>query len=264
MTAADPWGLAARVAVVTGGGSGIGLGIAAALADAGARVAVLDRRGAAAAAAGLAGARGYDCDVSDPAAVTAVAAAVAADLGPVTVLVNNAGMIRPGALADLPLADWNALLAVNLTGYFLCAQSFAAPMRAAGGGSIVHIASIAAHHPTPMTGAYSVAKAGVAMLSRQIAVEWGPDGIRSNCVNPGMILTPLSQAMYDRPGVTAARTAAIPGGRIGTPADIAEAALFLASPRSAYVSGAEITVDGAFTRNTLGLIPRAGYDRQGG
>jgi glucose 1-dehydrogenase len=205
--------------------------------------------------------RAIPCDVSDPAAVVAAAGLVADAFGPCDVLVNNAGMIRPGALADLSLADWNLLLSVNLTGYFLCAQAFGAQMRAAGGGgALVHVASIASHHATPMTGAYSVAKAGVMMLSRQLAIEWGGDGIRSNAVNPGMILTPLSQSMYDRPGVAEARAGAIPAGRIGRPEDVAEAVLFLAGARAAYVTGEEITVDGGFVRNLLNLVPRAGYE----
>ena len=259
--------LAGRVCVVTGAASGIGRGIALALARSGGRVAVLDR--------GMAGAeetaalilrsggegKAVACDVSDPAGITAAAAICASQLGPCDVLVNNAGIIKLGALDTLPLADWNALLSVNLTGYFLCAQAFGRQMRATGRGSIVHIASIAGTHATAFSGAYSVAKAGVTMLSRQLAIEWGADGIRSNCVHPGMILTPLSQSMYDEPGVTERRSAAIPAGRIGTPHDIAEAVCFLASDRASYITGDEITVDGGFTRGLMGLIPRAGYER---
>jgi len=260
----DPFGLNGKVVVVTGAASGIGRGIALTLADAGAQVAILDRaadasRGVADEIGAMGGrAIGLGCDVSDAGAVQAAADAVATGLGPCDVLVNNAGMIRAGALATLSLQDWNALLSVNLTGYFLCAQTFRHQMLGRG-GAMVHVASIAASHATPNAGAYSVAKAGVGMLSRQLALEWAGDGIRSNTVNPGMIRTALSESMYSRPGVAEARASAIPSGRIGVPQDIAEAVLFLASPRSDYVNGAEITVDGGFTRNVLGLVPRAGY-----
>ena len=169
-------------------------------------------------------------------------------------------MILPGPLSELSIENWHKVLSVNLTGYFLCAQTFGLGMLAQRRGALVHIASIAADHPTPNSGAYSVAKAGVKMLSRQLAIEWGPSGIRSNVINPGLIYTALSADMYSRPGVTEAREATIPNRRIGKPKDIVDAVLFLSSDRSEYVNGAEITVDGAFTSNLLSLIPRAGYD----
>ena len=263
---ADWLGLHGKACAVTGAGGGIGRAIALGLARAGGRVALLDRDEAGTAETLRhiqdAGAEtiAVPCDVSDPAAVTAAAAAAQRQLGPCGVLVNNAGLLRPGPLATLPVAEWNLLLSVNLTGYFLCAQAFGAQMRAAGGGAIVHVASIAGSHATGFGGAYSVAKAGIVMLSRQIATEWGGDGIRSNVVSPGMILTPLSQSFYDDPEVTRRRSAVIPAGRIGQPGDIAEAVLFLASARAAYITGDEITVDGGFTRGIMGMIPRPGYE----
>ena len=102
------------------------------------------------------------------------------------------------------------------------------------------------------------------MLSRQLATEWAPHGIRSNCVSPGMIQTPLSQSFYDQPGAAERRAAVIPSARIGQPQDVADAVAFLASPRAAYVNGDEVVVDGAFTRGIMGFIPRAGYERTGG
>ncbi len=260
------FGLKDRVAVVTGGGSGIGQAIAIGLAGAGAKVSVLDRDEAQASqtvdlitSTGGTG-RAIGCDVSDFADVEAAAAAVKGTDGPVEILVNNAAIIRPGGLMDLPLEDWNALLSVNLSGYFICAQIFGRQMKANGGGAIVNNGSIAARNPTPKTGAYSVAKAGVAMLSRQIAVEWGAAGIRSNCVSPGMILTPFSKTMYDQPGIMEARCATIPARRIGEPVDIVQAVLFLASDQAGYITGADIGIDGGFAGNLLGMVPRAGYD----
>lgn len=260
------FGLKEKIIVVTGAGSGIGRGIALAAAAEGARVAVLDlNQEGAAETARLAVEKGgaamaLRCDVSSEASVAAAAEAVRAQWGEADMLVNNAGMIRPGPLDSLPLSEWNLLLSVNLTGAFICAQIFGRPMRARGRGALVHVSSIAAEHATPNSGAYSVAKAGLTMLSRQLAVEWGPAGVRSNAVHPGLIYTPLSAGMYDRPGVTEARSGAIPSGRIGKPDDIAQAVLFLASDRADYVNGQEITVDGGFTANLLNLIPRAGYD----
>ena len=270
-SATDPFGLTGRVCVVTGAGSGIGRAIALTLAGAGGRIAVLDRNEAGSmetvqqVQALGAQALAIGCDTSDPDSVQSAAQRSAAELGPCDVLVNNAGVLRPGALESLSLAEWNQVLSVNLTGYFLCAQAFGRQMRENGtqsgksGGALVHIASIAAEHATAFTGSYSVAKAGITMLSRQLALEWGGYGIRSNAVHPGLIVTPMSQAFYDVPGTTERRSKAVPAGRIGRPDDIAQAVLFLASPRSAYISGEEITVDGGFTRMLMGLIPRTGY-----
>ena len=266
----DTSGLGGRVCVVTGAGSGIGRAIALALAREGARVAVLDLNidGAARTAEqveALGGqAAAFACDTSNAPSVAQAAAQTAAAFGLCDVLVNNAGILRPGPLDTLTVDEWSKVLSVNLTGYFICAQAFGKQMRAKAGaqagGAIVHIASIAAAHATPNAGAYSVAKAGIEMLSQQLAVEWGGFGIRSNAVHPGMILTPMSQAFYDQPGVTKRRSQAVPAGRIGAPEDIAQAVLFLASDRAAYISGQSLTVDGGFTRMLMGLIPRSGYE----
>ena len=267
--AGDPFGLKDKVCAVTGGGSGIGRGIAEALAAAGARVVVLDRSSDAGEetvarleAAGGTGAF-LACDVSDPASVDAAALESSRRLGPCDVLVNNAGRIGAAALDTIGLAEWNALLAVNLTGYLLCAQGFGRQMRPRGKGALVHVGSIAATHATAFSGAYSVAKAGLTMLSRQLAIEWGAHGIRSNVVHPGLILTPLSEPLYAQEGVMERRRQAVPAGRIGRPDDVAQAVLFLASDRAAYVTGDEITVDGGFTRMLLSLVPRAGFQSPG-
>jgi len=241
-------GLEGRVCAVTGAGSGIGAAIATELARAGARVALLDRDGAAAAGVARAiAAQGgtalaLECDVSREASVREAAAGVRRELGDCGVLVNNAGMLRPGALEGVSLQEWNAVLAVNLTGALLCAQAFRPQLQAAGQGSLVHVASIAALHPQTRSGAYSASKAGVLLLSRQLAAEWGPLGLRSNAICPGMIRTPLSARFYEEPGFEARRAAVTACRRVGEPLDIANAALFLASPRSAYLNGAELVV----------------------
>jgi NAD(P)-dependent dehydrogenase (short-subunit alcohol dehydrogenase family) len=257
-------GLEDRVCVVTGGGSGIGRAIVVALAAQGAAVAILDRNeaGAKETAALVAAAGGkalaVACDVSDPAGVEAARSAVRERFGDAHVLVNNAAMSRPAPLATLALADWNALLAVNLTSYFLCSQVFGRAMRANRDGALVHVSSIGADFTIPFGGAYSVAKAGVSMLSAQLAVEWGRDGVRSNAVLPGFIQTPRTQVAYEKPGALERRSEAVPSRRIGRPDEIAEAVVFLASPHASYVNGAELVVDGGFTKNLLSLIPGSG------
>lgn len=260
--------LRGRTAVVTGAGGGIGRAVAVSLASAGCQVGLIDRDARtlqdtlASIRAGNGRAVALACDVADPASVEAAAGQCLAALGPCDILVNNAGLLRPGPLEHLAFAEWNALLAVNLTGYFICSQAFGRQMHGRG-GALVHVASIAARHATGYGGAYSVAKAGIVMLSRQLAIEWAVHRIRSNCVSPGMIQTPLSQSFYDQPGATERRAAVIPSARIGQPQDIADTVLFLASPRSAYVNGDEIVVDGGFTRSVMGFIPRAGYEAPG-
>ena len=260
----DWLGLSGRVCVVTGGGGGIGRAVAVNLAGAGAQVAVIDRdeQGLEKTRAELAGNRHVvaPCDVTDADSIAAASETIEKALGPASVLVNAAAILRPGTLDTLSLAEWNMVLSVNLTGYFLCAQTFGRQMRREGRGSLVHVASIAGSHAQGKSGAYSVSKAGVVMLSRQLASEWGPEGVRSNVVSPGMVITPMSQAFYDTPGVTARRSAVTPTRRIGMPQDIADAVTFLASDRASYINGDEIIVDGGFTRTIMNLVPRPGHD----
>jgi len=262
----DWLGLSGRVCVVTGGGGGIGRAVASSLARAGARVAAidLDERGLEVTRTELLKISSDHlvtrCDTSNALSVTAASGTIEKSLGSCGVLVNTAAVLRPGGLENLSLAEWNAVLSVNLTGYFLCAQIFGRHMRKLGRGSLVHVASIAGSHAQAQSGAYSVSKAGVIMLSRQLASEWGPQGIRSNVVSPGMVMTPMSQSFYDTPGVTERRTAVVPARRIGMPQDIADAILFLASDRSSYVNGDEITVDGGYANMLMNLVPRPGFD----
>ena len=259
-------GLDGRVCVVTGAASGIGRAVADALVDAGARVALIDRNGAAVqqAARELAdrGARvlAVECDIADEAAVRAAAQQVRSTLGAIGGLINNAGLLRPGALEDVSVAEWNAVLAINLTGYLLCAREFGRDMLAAGRGSIVHIASVSALHPQTRSGAYSASKAGVLLLNKQMAAEWGPRGVRSNAVCPGMIRTALSARFYEEPGFEARRAAVTASRRVGEPIDIAEPALFLLSDRAGYVNGTELVVDGGLDCMLMDMVPRPGFN----
>lgn len=261
----DWLGIGGRVAIVTGASGGIGMAIANNMVEAGCSVGLLDLNAdavgqvAAQLRAKGANAVAAACDASDEASVAKAMDAVRAALGPADILVNNAGILRPGALADIPIAQWNALLAVNLTGYLVCAQAARRQMLEKGGGAMVHIASIAASNPQPRSGAYSPSKAGVAMLSRQLALEWGPDGIRSNAVSPGFVRTPMSEAFYQAPGIREKREGIVPTRRIGAPQDIADAVTFLVSARATYVSGAEILVDGGLDQALMEITPRPGF-----
>jgi NAD(P)-dependent dehydrogenase (short-subunit alcohol dehydrogenase family) len=262
MAATLDLGLQGAVCAVTGAASGIGRAVATTLARYGAHVAILDRNeGAAAETLRLVereGGRGIalGCDVADAASVDSACMAVEKLLGPARILVNSAAVLKPGGLATLPLADWQLLLSINLTGYFICAQRFARGMIERREGCLIHVSSVMAESVSPFGGAYSIAKSGVKLLSRQLAVELGPSGIRSNCVNPGLVRTPLSEANYRNDDFRTRREAAIPLRRISTGQDIADAVLFLASPLAGYVNGADIMVDGGFLANLMSLVPR--------
>ncbi len=267
--AVQDWlGLAGRVCVVTGAAGGIGTEVARQLLSVGARVAMLDRDAAVlqqtvdALQAPTAQVLGIACDVTDQASLESAAARVQATWGPCDVLVNNAGALYADAVMDIELSKWNQLLSVNLSGYLLCAQLFGRQMCSKGRGAMVHIASISASIPQPYSGAYSVSKAGVKMLSQLLAVELGEHHIRSNVVSPAMIRTPMSEGIYLNPTVLRQREDMVPAGRISTPKDIAESVLFLASDRASYISGQEVLVDGGLTQAWLGLVPRPGFEKQ--
>ncbi|MGV8939278.1 MAG: SDR family NAD(P)-dependent oxidoreductase [Allorhizobium sp.] len=254
-------GLEGKTVVITGAGGGIGQAMARAFAGQGARVVLLDRdEERTATLAGELGNGSFTlaCDLSRAQEIAAAVERVEA-AGGADILVNNAGILRPGRLEEISEADWSAMLAVNLTGYLVAAQGFGRGMIARGAGALVHVASIAGTQPQPASGAYSPSKAAILMLSRQLAYEWGPKGIRSNTLSPGLVRTPLSEAFYRDADVNARRAAMVPVGRIATPEDMADVALFLASPRSSYVSGQDIAVDGGLSQVLMGLVPRPGY-----
>lgn len=249
----DWLGLTGRRAVVTGGASGIGRAAGAALAAAGAEVIAVDRDIAPLSGSGL---RAEACDISSEQAVADLAERV----GPCDIVVNAAGIIRPGALADVDTADWNVLIAVNLTGYLLVSRAFARGMAVRGGGSLVHVASISGTHAQANSGAYSASKAALIVMSQQFALELGPQGIRSNTVSPGMVRTPMTEEYYQAPGVAERRDRAVPIGRVAVPDDIADVITFLASDRARYVTGADIVVDGGFTTTLMSWVPRPGFE----
>lgn len=254
-------GLAGRSAVITGGGGGIGKAVALELSANGVHCNVLDRASELVDATVAeiiengGKATGHVCDVTDEAAVNSIAASIKI----CDILVNAAGLVRPGALADLTTAEWEDLLKVNLTGYFLMARTFTPHLVASGNGSMIHIASISSTNPQGSSGAYSVSKAGVVVMSKQLAFELGPKGIRSNTVSPGLVRTPMTEAYYQVGDVAQRRDAAVPVGRVAKPDDVADIVAFLASDRARYVTGADIVADGGFSQTLMSSVPRPGF-----
>jgi NAD(P)-dependent dehydrogenase (short-subunit alcohol dehydrogenase family) len=257
----DWLGLSGRTAVITGAGGGIGKAIAVELAANGMHCNVLDRAGelveatVAQISEGGGTATGHICDVTDEAGIKSVSNSI----NSCDVLVNAAGLVRPGALADLTTSEWNELLNVNLTGYFLMAREFTPHLVASGNGSMIHVASISSANPQGSSGAYSVSKAGVVIMSKQLAFELGSKGVRSNTVSPGLVRTPMTEAYYQVGDVAQRRDAAVPVGRVAKPADIADIVTFLASDRARYITGADLVADGGFSQTLMSSVPRPGF-----
>ncbi|WP_028124943.1 SDR family NAD(P)-dependent oxidoreductase [Eremococcus coleocola] len=182
--------------------------------------------------------------------------------GHVDILVNTAAMLRACPLEDLPLDEWRQTLEINLTGYFLVSQRFGRQFIKQGKGNMVHISTIASIFPETYSAAYSSTKAGVNMMSRQIAAEWGQFGVRSNCIQPCFVKTPLSEAFYADPEVENGRKALTANKRIGNTMDIANAVLYLSSDRSDYTNGHELRVEGGFGIMMGDQTPKPGGRRE--
>ncbi len=240
--------LEGKVAVISGAASprGIGLATARLFAAHGARVAILDLQGFDEAAAGLGpGHRGYACDVTDRIACGHAAVRVIADMGGIDVLVNNAGITQPLKLMEIGAAQWDAVMDVNLRGVLNLSQAAVPHMRERRAGSIACMSSVSAQRGGGIFGGphYSAAKAGVLGLAKAMARELGPDGIRVNCVTPGLIQTDITGGKLT-PAMKTEIAATIPLGRLGEADDVARIFLFLASELSGYVTGAVIDVNG--------------------
>jgi NAD(P)-dependent dehydrogenase (short-subunit alcohol dehydrogenase family) len=227
-----------RTVVVTGGADGIGRATADRARALGARVAVLDVNPAAGG-----GVLSIACDVSDSAAVDDAFAEVERELGPASVLVNNAGIAPPGRFEDISEASWRRTLDVNLTGMYLCTRA-ALPQLRREGGSIVNVASQAARYRSlACDAAYAAAKGGVLPLTRQLAYELAPEGIRVNCVCPGAVATGIQQRNLSEEQ-RRAMNSAVPLGRAAAPAEIASVICFLATDAASFMTGAAVDVNG--------------------
>lgn len=242
--------LQGKVAAISGAASkrGIGLASARAMAAQGGRVAILDLDAASAAAAAESlgdGHLGLACDVVDPAACDRAVREVSERLGPIDILVNNAGITQPLKLMDIKLQDYEAVTRVNLRGTLQLSQAVVPAMRERRRGSIICISSVSAQRGGGIFGGphYSAAKAGILGLTRAMARELGPHGIRVNAVTPGLIETDITGGLLTEPQ-KAEINKTIPLGRLGQPEDVADICLFLASDLSAYVTGATIDVNG--------------------
>jgi glucose 1-dehydrogenase len=248
-------------AVITGAASGIGravaLRLAAQAAERGETASLLLVDLAADALEQVAadvGGHAFAFDLSRVDAGGAIAAAAAERLGPaLDALISNAGIGIPGPLVSLPLEDWERTFDVNVRATWLIARA-CHPLLKAGGGALVATASIAAREPAPPIGAYAPSKAALVMLVRQLAHEWGPDGIRCNTVSPGTTHTGMTDATYSDPVRRAERASHIPLRRIAEPDDVAAVICFLASSDAAYVTGTDVLVDGGFGTSLLPAI----------
>lgn len=240
-------------AIVTGGAMGLGLAITDALAARGTKVAMFDiaaepvRMQVARLSENGASVKGYVLDVSDRAQVESAVAQVRAELGPVLILVNNAGVEQFGKFAEITDAQWDRVMAVNLRGPFICTQAVLPDMLDAGWGRIVNISSSSAQGGQARMAAYVSSKAGVIGLTKSLALELGPKGITVNTIPPGMVVTPMLEKAIAEGRFTASLehfASITPVRRAGRPEDIANAAVFLCQDESSYITGQVIGVNG--------------------
>ena len=251
---------AQKAVLVTGAARGIGLATAKQFLADGWRVALLDidkatldrTYGALRGANGAEAVIALYCDVADAAGVSGALTTVAQKFGRLDALVNNAGIAIFKPILDVTYEDWSRVLAVNLTGPFLCTQAAVPLMRDCGGGAIVNITSISGLRASTLRTAYGTSKAGLAHLTQQQAIELASLGIRVNAVAPGPVDTAMAKAVHT-PEIRAAYHDAVPLNRYGLESELAEAIFFLCSDRASYITGQTLAVDGGFEATGIGL-----------
>lgn len=253
MTESSPFDLSDRVALVTGSSRGIGVALARALGDAGATL-VLNGRSAAALEAAERSLRsdGYTvthriCDVTDADAVAAMVESIESDIGPLEILVNNAGMQQRAPFLNFPIDDLRNLLEVNLVAPFVVAQAAAKPMVERGRGKIINIGSVQSKLGRPTIVPYTAAKGGVMLLTRGLCADLGPHGIQVNTLAPGYFATELTAALVEDEAFSSWVAERTPAGRWGRVEELGGAVVFLASDASSFVNGQTIYVDGGMT-----------------
>ena len=244
--ATAPFDLAGKRAIVTGSTRGIGRAIAAALIEAGARVVISSESADDTAQVARELAQpGIPADVTDDAALAALVDGALEALGGLDILVCNAGITGvPGPFAAVDMDDFDRVMALNLRSQVVLAKLALPHIAATGGGAAVLMSSISALRGNGAINAYALSKAGVAQLARNLAVEWGPRNVRVNAIAPGFIATDLSKPLLENEEFMARRMQMTPLRRPGKPEEVAGAALFLASPAGAFVTGQTLVVDG--------------------
>jgi NAD(P)-dependent dehydrogenase (short-subunit alcohol dehydrogenase family) len=250
----DLFSVANQIVLVSGGSRGIGRAIAEGFARRGARVIITGReeKTLAATAKEIASPGGPPvkhlvCDVADPAAIERLGQAAPAEFGPIDTLINVAGVNRRLPIEQVSEADYDFIIDINLKGAFLLSQAIGRQMLQRGQGNQINIVSLNNYAPLKHVLPYAMSKAALGHMTRGLALEWGPRGVRVNAIAPGFILTDLSKALWARPDMQAWGLPNTPLRRLGVPDDLIGAALFLASPASAFMTGQILFVDGGFS-----------------